>query len=91
MANKKTNREKLIKFLEGTELKIGCYDKNIEKLSSKNFNKVLDGIESGYEALDIEVMVNKEKYIVELFIVDDEVDLKLTSWENYKLQYGNNT
>lgn len=92
MTNKKiSNREKLAEFLEGSELSIGCYDKNIDKLSVTNFNKILSAVDSRYDALDIDVSLNRKKYVVELFIVDNEVDLNLISKENYQAQYGDNT
>lgn len=86
--NKSRNKNKIEKALEKFNYKIGCYDKNIEKISLKELPRVIDALD--YDASDVIVSIRGAIYIVEIFTVDNEVDLSIISFDNYLSQYGNN-
>jgi hypothetical protein len=82
MKNKLKLKEKLL----SVGFSLGCYDSEIEKLSKKELDKILDNIEFG--TTDIGVTIDNNKYIVEIYHVDNEVDLKIITPKEYAKTYG---
>ena len=65
-------------------LTLGCYDTCIEKLSTKQIDRVLDELDYG----DIVVYLNRKKHVVEKAVVDNELDLNLITAWGYESKYG---
>jgi hypothetical protein len=82
MKNKLVIQRKLI----GLGLSLGTYDSRIEKLSNEDMLKILDNME--YGSTDIGVTIGKNDYVVEIYHVDNEVDLNLITTKEYALTYG---
>jgi hypothetical protein len=82
MKNKLEIQQKLMEL----GLLLGTYDFRIEKLSKEDMSKILDNIE--YGSTDIGVTIGKNEFVVEVFHVDNEVDLKITTTREYALTYG---
>jgi hypothetical protein len=82
----KTNRDRILEKLKKEGFIIGCYDSNIDKLNYNNIKKVLDDIPFG--STDIQVSLNRKKYIVEVSDVDNEYDFKMTEKNTYLDRYG---
>lgn len=81
-----SHRVKLEEKLKSEKLTIGCYDKAIDGLSEKEFIKVLEKVE--YGSGDVQVILNNQPYVVEIYHVDNEVDFELISESDYETQYG---
>lgn len=78
--------EKKIKNLDGSYI-LGCYDKNIDKLSREELMKIINVI--GEEATDVDVMIGNNEYIIELTTVENEKDLSILIKKEYIDRYGN--
>ena len=81
----KTNKQRIEEKLNKEGFTIGCWDKNIDKLNYNNIKKVLDDIPFG--STDIQVSLNRKKYIVEVSDVDNEYDFKMTEKNTYLDRY----
>ena len=81
------NKERIIKETKKYNYKLGCYDLEIEKLNPSNLKKVLDIIKYG-DSTDVAVFINRKKYIVEISVVDNEVDLQVLTLKEYENRYG---
>lgn len=81
----KTNKQRIEEKLNKEGFIIGCWDKLIEKLNYNNIKKVLDDIPFG--STDIQVSLNRKKYIVEVSDVDNEYDFKMTEKNIYLDKY----
>lgn len=81
----KTNRDRIEKKLNKEGFVIGCWDKQLDKLNYNNIKKILDDIPFG--ATDIQVSLNRERYIVEVSDVDNEYDFKMTAKSVYLNKY----
>lgn len=79
------NKEKAIKRAEELELTLGSYDKELEKVSSSEFQRVLDNMK--YQE-DTDVMIKGKLHVVEIDIVDNEIDLNMLTQEEYIERYG---
>lgn len=82
MKNKLKIQEKLLSI----GMTLGCYDKEIEKLSVVELQKVLNNMEFG--SGDIGVKIRRKDYIVEVYHVDNEVDFNLMEPKEYAQTYG---
>ena len=82
----KTNRDRIEKKLKKEGFVIGCYDSNIDKLNYNNVKKILDNLCFG--ATDVQVSLNRKKYIIEISDVDNEYDFKMTAKSTYLDRYG---
>jgi hypothetical protein len=82
MKNKLVIQQKLMSL----GLLLGTYDSGIEKLSKEGMSKILDNIE--YGSTDIGVTIGENDYVVEIYHVDNEVDLNLITTREYALTYG---
>lgn len=82
----KTNKQRIEEKLRKEGFIIGCYDKQLDKLNYNNIKKVLDDIPFG--STDIQVSLNRKKYIVEVSDVDNEYDFKMTAKNTYLDRYG---
>ena len=82
-----TNKQRIENKLENINCSLGCYDSKIDKLSQKELKKVLDNLEFD---TDVEVTLNRKKHIIEVFFIDNEVDLSVKSLNEYSSTYGNN-
>lgn len=81
----KTNKDRIEKKLNKEGFELGCYDSNIDKLNYNNVKKILDNLCFG--ATDIQVSLNRKKYIVEVNDVDNEYDFKMTLKTSYLNKY----
>ena len=81
-----TNREIIEKVLNNNGYKIGCWDNNMEKLSTRSINKVINTLDT-YTDTDIPVTINKIKYIVEVSSCDNEVDFNMITLKEYNNIY----
>lgn len=81
----KTNKQRIEEKLNKEGFTIGCYDSNIDKLNYNNVKKILDNLCFG--ATDIQVSLNRKKYIVEVSDVDNEYDFKMTAKSTYLNKY----
>lgn len=82
----KTNKQRIEEKLSEEGFVIGCWDKQLDKLNYSNIKKVLDDIPFG--STDIQVSLNRKKYIVEVSDVDNEYDFKMTEKNTYLDRYG---
>ena len=82
----KTNKQRIEEKLRKEGFIIGCYDKQLDKLNYNNIKKVLDDIPFG--STDIQISLNRKKYIVEVSDVDNEYDFKMTAKNTYLDRYG---
>lgn len=89
MKNTTLIKQKLSELSEkiGYTYTLGCYNLQIEKLSEKELNKVLDKINNDWT--DVHVIIDKNKYIVEIKTVDDEKDIDILTLAEYNLRYKN--
>lgn len=81
----KTNKQRIEEKLRKEGFIIGCWDSNIDKLNYNNIKKVLDDIPFG--STDIQVSLNRKKYIIEISDVDNEYDFKMISKTSYLNKY----
>jgi hypothetical protein len=77
----------IIEKLESEGLELGIYGTDMNKLSLKAMEPVLEAIEFG-DTTDIGVKVRRELYVVEVCRVDNELDFKIMSRGSYKNRYG---
>ena len=82
----KTNKQRIEEKLRKEGFIIGCWDKSIDRLNYNNVKKVLDDIPFG--ATDVQVCLNRKKYIVEVSNVDNEYDFKMIEKNVYLDRYG---
>jgi hypothetical protein len=82
MKNKREIEQKLMSI----GFSLGTYDNKIDKLSKEELVKILDNIE--YGSTDIGVIIDRNEYVVEIYHVDNEVDIKLISTKEYAKTYG---
>ena len=81
----KTNKERIEKRCAKHNFKIGCYDKQLDKLSNYSLRKVLENIQY---STDVKVSINRKPYIVEIDEVDGEIDFNVLSLKAYESRYG---
>ena len=81
----KTNKQRIEEKLRKEDFIIGCYDSNIDKLNYNNVKKILDNLCFG--ATDVQVSLNRKKYIIEISDVDNEYDFKMTEKTSYLNKY----
>lgn len=84
---KKDNKEVVKKAVEKMGCKLACYTDKINELSKKELQKVLESVKFG-DSTDIRVFIRRKKFVVELFRVDNEIDLILLSENEYISRYG---
>lgn len=82
----KINKQRIEEKLRKEGFIIGCYDSNIDKLNYNNVKKILDNLCFG--ATDVQVSLNRKKYIIEISDVDNEYDFKMTAKSTYLDRYG---
>ena len=82
-----TNRQRIQKEInkKGSNFKIGCWDKQVELLNYNNLKKVINNIG---ENTDVEIHINRKKYICQLTNIDNEIDFNIISRTDYMDQYG---
>lgn len=84
-----TNKEilqKKINNLEGN-FTLGCYNKDIEKLSKIELMKVINNIDQEYT--DVDIRIKRKDYVIEITTVDHEKDFNILTREEYIKRYGN--
>ena len=81
-----TNREIIEKALNNNGYIIGCWNNNMEKLSTRSINKVVNMLNT-YTDTDIHVTVNKIKYVIEVSSCDNEVDFNIITLKEYNDRY----
>lgn len=82
-----TNREYITKALSKRNLVIGCYSPQMELLSKRSINRVLEASEDN-EYADVNVTWKGQKLIVEIATVDQEQDFRVITTSDYIGQYG---
>lgn len=80
-----TNKQKLQNAVTKLGLEIGGYNLLLDELSLKELNKVIGNLE--YES-DTDITIKRKKYVVELDIVDNEIDLNVLTKAEYINRYG---
>ena len=89
---KKTNKELIAERIEelvketGVNFCLGCWDKNIEKISKKELKKVVDSIYG--DSTDVDIYIRKKLYVLQISVVDYEIDFNLLTQEEYISRYG---
>lgn len=79
------NRETIQAVLE---LPIGCYDEKMDLLNKTNLDKVIKALSYGSDT-DVEVCINRKKYIVEICMDGlEEIDFHVLTKAEYKERYG---
>ena len=81
------NRQAITKAVKEAGAKIGCYDKEVNRLDKKALEKVIDMIPYK-DSTDIDVIHNGTNYVIEMESVDNEIDLYIISLEDYNNKYG---
>ncbi|PLS19058.1 hypothetical protein CVD28_01240 [Bacillus sp. M6-12] len=81
-----TNKAKIEEKLNELGLSMGGYNSELERLSKKELEKVLDNME--YGSTDIQVKIRQKEYVVEVYHVDNEVDFGMLTTEQYENRYG---
>lgn len=82
----KVTKERYTKDIEKLGFTLGCYDSDIEKVSAYTYKKIMSYIEE--EFMDIEITINRKKHVLEISTTDNEKDIRITTVEEYKNQYG---
>lgn len=72
--------------VEALGYKLWCFNPQINDISRRSLEKVLDNIE--YE-VDTKVYIKRKPYIVEINIIGNEVDLDICTLDYYNSNYGN--
>lgn len=83
----KTNKEIIVEELNKCELKLGCFDELINKLNRGNLSKVIEGVRL-CDSTDVDVFINRNLHVVEIFVVDEEIDFNVLTKEEYISRYG---
>ena len=89
---KKTNKELIVERIQklvketGVKFSLGCWDKNIEKVSKKELKKVIDSIYG--DSTDVDIYIRKKLYVLQISVVDYEIDFNLLTKEEYISRYG---
>ena len=81
-----SNRDIIEKVLNNNGYKIGCWNSNMEKLSTRSINKVINMLNT-YTDTDIHVTVNKIKYVVEVSSCYNEIDFNVITLKEYNNIY----
>lgn len=82
----KSNKEIITKLIKKQGMVLGCWDKEMEKISKNELKRVLDKI--GYGSTDVHIKIRRKDYVVEVSEVDNECDFKLLSRATYEDLYG---
>lgn len=82
----KINKDIIENKVKKLGYEIGCYNEDIDKISSKELKNVLDALEQ--EHTDIRIKVRKKEFVVEIATVDNEKDLNMKTLEEYISLYG---
>ena len=80
------NKQLLIDALASRGYKLGCYNKDMELLSKRSLNRVIEAVEFGTG--DIHVSINRSQYVIEISNVDREIDFNIIAVDAYKERYG---
>ena len=80
-----SNKDQVNNKVKKLGYQLGNYNKDIDKLSKKDINNIINNIE--YAPTDIKVKNNN--YIVEVEKWGNEIDLYLISKNEYIQKYGN--
>lgn len=89
---KKSNKELIVERIEELakiekrNFSLGCWDKNIEKISKKELKKVIDSICG--DSTDVDIYIRKKLYVLQISIVDNEIDFNLLTKDEYISRYG---
>lgn len=82
MKNKVVIKQKLLSL----GYSLGCYDSAIEKVSKEELVNIIDNLEFG--STDVGITIDSKEYVVEIFHVDNEVDLNVVTPKDYAKTYG---
>lgn len=81
------NKEKIVQKIESINCKLGIYDAELDNLNKANIAKLLEGIECGSDT-DVDININRKKYVVEIMYVDSEIDFVVRTKAEYIERYG---
>lgn len=81
----KTNKLIIEEKIKSLGYTLGGYSLDIDKVSKKGLNNILDKLG---EWGNVETTIQGEKFIVEIEIWDNEIDLKMVSKVEYQRNYG---
>ena len=93
-SKKLRNKSKIIDSIKklseraGCSYTLGCYNEDIEKVSLKELPRIIDALD--YDASDVIVSIRRKIYVVEIFTLDNEIDLSIQDLDSYISQYGDN-
>lgn len=85
---KLTNRQVIEEAVKSWGMTVGGYSDLMEQLNKRQIQRVIEAAE--YGSGDVEIVLNKKRYVVEVFHVDNEIDFIVTPKAKYIEQYGNN-
>lgn len=85
-APKKSNEDIVTAEVEKLGYELSSCDSLINKLSKKELSKVIDVLDQEYT--DVDVIINKKEYVVEITTVDDEKDLNVITKLEYISRYS---
>ena len=80
------HKEYIQKEISNKGFNIGCFDEQLESISKYTLKKILN--EYYHESTDIDITINRKKYVLEISVVDNEVDFSVISKEEYINVYG---
>ncbi|WP_033829104.1 hypothetical protein [Bacillus andreraoultii] len=83
-----TNKAVIESKINEWNMTVGSYDETMELLSEQQLKRVIEKAE--YGSGDVEIILNKKRYIVEIFHVDNEIDFNVMTKSQYVNTYGNN-
>lgn len=81
-----THKESIEKELKQKNFILGNYDNKLETISKYTLKKIIGAFH--YESTDIDITINRKKYVVEVSVVDNEVDFNILSKDEYISRYG---
>ena len=79
-------KERLSKQMNKNGYVIGCFDSRLNYISEYTFKKIVNAM--FYGSCDIPITIHKEKFILEVNHVDDEIDFSIISKKDYHDRYG---
>ncbi len=77
-----TNKESIIAGLNKQGLTLGCWDDSVEKVTKKEMKRVIESI--GFGSCTVHLVLRNKDYVLTIDEVDNEVDFKLETREEYE-------
>lgn len=80
------NRQLIESELNKINMDLGVYHDKIDEVHPRTLKRVLDVLEFG--STDVPVTIKGDKYVIEVAHVDNEVDLMILPYTEYRSRYG---